>query len=76
MNPPAIEIGDIGGHVLAELLIDSHRALHIIGRAKMGVDRKPRRGCGTDGPRQVGHRLIRVIEVRIVDGKALLIRNL
>ena len=76
VNPPAIEIGDVAGHVLAELLIDSYRALHIVGRVKMGIDRKSGRGYGTDGPREVGHWLIGVIEVRIVDGKAPLIRNL
>jgi hypothetical protein len=76
VHPPAIEIGDVAGHVLAELLVDSHRALHIVGRVKVGIDRKSGRSYGTDGLREVGHGLIGVIEVRIVDGKALLIRNL
>ena len=76
MNPPAIEIGDVGSHVLADLLVDSHRALHIVGRVKVGIDSKSRWSYGTDGPREVSHGLIGVIEVGIVDGKALLIRNL
>jgi hypothetical protein len=76
VNPTAIEIGDVASHVLAELLVDSHRALHVVGRVKVGIDRISCRRYGTDGSRVVGHWLIRVIEVRIVDGKAPLIRNL